>query len=277
MPGSSGFRLFAGKVILITGAANDAGRMMARELASLGASLALVDMDEQALLDLTREIEAATNAPARLTIHPCDIRKEDQIAGLLDQVLLTHGSIDGLVNDAGGFSRRSLAEAGAAGIEAMVEATLRCCLSMMQQVFTRWMTAHGGVIVNVISGIWMPHEYSRDLTVAGLIMQTLTESAGAEWFSAGVRVNCVAPSPVAQPQHAQSPTESERTSVDEPEGGNERASCLSDAASAIVWLLSPSASQTTGCSIKVGTVPMIEGGADGGSRFNCYPTAQSVH
>jgi NAD(P)-dependent dehydrogenase (short-subunit alcohol dehydrogenase family) len=47
-----------GKIALVTGAAQGIGRSIARGLANAGASVACADLDERALLDVARDLDA---------------------------------------------------------------------------------------------------------------------------------------------------------------------------------------------------------------------------
>lgn len=272
----SAFRndLFANRVVLITGATSEIGRHTAIELATLNASLALVDQDEQALLELRAGIEASTDGLGLLTIHACDIRHDGEIAELVEDILSRHGHIDGLVNDGGGFSRKSLLNIGNEGLDNAIRCTLTSGFSMMRELFVRWMADHGGAIVNLISDIWTPCAFSSHVGAASLMMQTLTESAAAEWSRAGVRVNCVAPSLIAGPGVALLPMP-KATSHDVAAG--ERLACLSDIVSGIVWLLSPAAAPTTGSCLRIGSAQTPTAGTWAINRPQDIPTARSIH
>jgi NAD(P)-dependent dehydrogenase (short-subunit alcohol dehydrogenase family) len=63
----------------------------------------------------------------------------------------------------------------------------------MREVYSRWMEANGGAIVNIIADIWHGWpEFGHSAAARGGML-TLTETAACEWSSAGVRVNAVAP------------------------------------------------------------------------------------
>ena len=68
---------------------------------------------------------------------------------------------------------------------------------VMREVYTKWMQAHGGAIVNMIADIWhgWPHFAHSAASRGGML--TLSESAATEWAAAGVRVNTIAPGSIA--------------------------------------------------------------------------------
>jgi citronellol/citronellal dehydrogenase len=65
--------------------------------------------------------------------------------------------------------------------------------SMMREVFTQWMRAHGGAIVGVVAPVdfGFPNMGHTGAARAGMI--NLTQTAALEWVQHGVRVNAVAP------------------------------------------------------------------------------------
>ena len=66
-------------------------------------------------------------------------------------MLAEHGRIDGLVNNAGGQFPSPLESISDKGWDAVVRNNLNGSFSMMREVFTQWMRAHGGAIVGVVA------------------------------------------------------------------------------------------------------------------------------
>lgn len=92
--------LFAGKCVVVTGGASGIGRCTSHELASLGASLALIGRRPEKLEAVRSEI--LRDIPdGRFTCHACDIRDEPGIKATIAAILAAHGRIDGLFNNAG--------------------------------------------------------------------------------------------------------------------------------------------------------------------------------
>lgn len=91
--------LFAGQVHLVTGAGSGIGRCTAHELASLGATVALVGRTREKLERTAAEIAEAGGSAI---VAPCDIREEEAVRTTVAEVLARGGRLDALVNNAGG-------------------------------------------------------------------------------------------------------------------------------------------------------------------------------
>ncbi|MQA10135.1 MAG: SDR family oxidoreductase [Pseudonocardiaceae bacterium] len=94
-----------GRVVLITGASSGIGRASAREVARRGAVALLVARRSTQLEELRDEIVAAGG---RAAAYPCDLTEDEAVEGLIKQVLIEHGTVDMLVNNAGRSIRRSV-------------------------------------------------------------------------------------------------------------------------------------------------------------------------
>ncbi len=89
----------AGKTIVITGSGRGLGAAMARRLASAGARLALVDLDEQALTEIQAAcIEAGSPL---VQFYVVNVAEEGPVESLFAAIASDFGALHGLVNNAG--------------------------------------------------------------------------------------------------------------------------------------------------------------------------------
>ena len=88
-----------GKTIVITGGARGLGGAMAGRLAAQGAKLALVDLDEAALLERAAASAELGSPDARSYV--ANVAKEAEVEELFDRIAADFGALDGLVNNAG--------------------------------------------------------------------------------------------------------------------------------------------------------------------------------
>ncbi|BAP78591.1 3-ketoacyl-(acyl-carrier-protein) reductase [Pseudomonas sp. MT-1] len=86
------------KVIIITGGGQGLGRAMGEYLASKGARLALVDLNQDRL---DEAVAACKHAGGDARAYLCNVANEEQVSRMVSQVSDDFGGLDGLVNNAG--------------------------------------------------------------------------------------------------------------------------------------------------------------------------------
>ena len=92
-----------GRVAMVTGGAGGIGRATALALASAGARLAVVDLDESACAPVVAEIAARGGAAAAFS---ADVANEDSVEALFEAIARREGRVDIVVNNAGIAIRR---------------------------------------------------------------------------------------------------------------------------------------------------------------------------
>ncbi|MBW2713532.1 MAG: SDR family NAD(P)-dependent oxidoreductase [Deltaproteobacteria bacterium] len=86
------------KIALVTGAGNGIGRCLALQLAEAGCRLALVDVRQESLDGVAKEVEA--HSP-KVTTHIADVSDEARMQTLAEEVVHAHGGVDIVINNAG--------------------------------------------------------------------------------------------------------------------------------------------------------------------------------
>ena len=252
-------KLFAGKVILVTGGGSGIGRCTAHELAALGAQVVLLGRNLEKLQAVDAEIKRDGGL---VSYQVCDIRQEETVKTAIDEIVKQHGQIDGLVNNAGGQYITPLEKISAKGWEAVINTNLTGGFLVARECYVQSMQARGGVIVNIVADIWgsMPGMGHSGAARAGMV--SLTETAAMEWAQSGVRVNAVAPGYIASsgmdhyPPEAGPMLREMRETVPLGRFGTE-----AETSAAIVFLLSPAASFISGTTLRVdGARPQVRVG-----------------
>jgi citronellol/citronellal dehydrogenase len=251
--------LFAGQVIVVTGGGSGIGRCTAHELASLGAHVVLLGRKVDKLQAVAEEIIVDGG---RCTFHACDIRDETAVQDVLQAIVVAHGRIHGLVNNAGGQYISPLEKISAKGWDAVVATNLTGGFLVARECYLQAMQAHGGAIVNIVADIWgsMPGMAHSGAARAGMV--SFTETAALEWARSGVRVNAVAPGYIASSGMDHYPPEAvpmlrEMTQT-VPAG---RFGTEAETSAGIVFLLSPAASFISGSVLRIdGARPQVRMG-----------------
>lgn len=192
---------FAKKVLLITGATSGIGKATALRFAQAGASIAAVGRDEQAMLELQKQVEIAGTQflPIR-----ADLSREGETDTVVAKTVERFGGIDMLVNAAGHISSGSIENTALSAWNAMLEINLRAPFLLMQKALPT-IIERGGNIVNVSSVTGLrafPGVLAYCVSKAGL--DQLTRCAALELAAQGVRVNAVNPGVVVTEIHKRS-------------------------------------------------------------------------
>lgn len=246
---------FAGKVMVVTGAAQGIGRGVAMRAAAEGARVLLVDRAEFVA-------EVADQMGPSVHALVADLEQHEGAAGMVTQALAIFGRIDILVNNVGGAIRmRPYAEFTADQIDAEIRRslmpTLYCCHAVLPSMLAR----QSGTIVNVSSNATRGIRRGPYSAAKGGI-NALTQSLAMEYAEQGIRVVATAPGGTIAPvrrvaRNAGSDTAQEQVwmaeAVDQVIGSTfvKRYGTLDEQIAPILFLASDEASYITGTVLPV--------------------------
>ena len=193
---------FTDKTAVVTGAASGMGLLFCQKFAELGGSAVLADVNKQAADEKAAEINK--KYPGKAAAAECDVRDYEQVCRVRDFAVEAFGSIDVLVNFAGGAETRIL---GASGefpdipIEVYdwgIDVNLKGQLYFDHAVLKQMREQKSGVIINIGS---ITGEEGCDTNVAysaskSAAMNGLTKSLALYGSRYGIRCVCISPGPV---------------------------------------------------------------------------------
>lgn len=249
---------FAGKVAVVTGAAQGIGRSVALRLAREGGAVALVDRSGL-VAEVRQEAEAAK---ARALAITADLETFAGATDALRQAQDRFGRIDILINNVGGtIWARPFAEYEEAQIEAEIRRslfpTLWCCRAALPLMLRN----NGGAIVNVSSVATRGINRVPYAAAKGGV-NAITACLAWEYAEHGIRVNAVAPGgteapPRRIPRNAAPLSEREQHWWREVEEQTTASSLMhrygttEEQAAAILFLASDDATYITGVTVPV--------------------------
>jgi NAD(P)-dependent dehydrogenase (short-subunit alcohol dehydrogenase family) len=205
----------SGRTALITGAAGGLGSVFSKSLASLGAKLILVDIDEKKLNLIAAEIRSLVNV--EITLVECDLEKENDRTELISNVLKSNTYLNILVNNAAFVGSSDLTGwAEPFHLQSLetwnraLEVNLTACFHLIQGLAPLMKKSKGANIVNISSiyghlapdwslyeGTSMSNPAAYATSKGGLIQFTrwLASTLAPE-----IRVNAISPGGVLRDQ-----------------------------------------------------------------------------
>jgi citronellol/citronellal dehydrogenase len=243
--------LFTGQVALVTGGGTGIGLATARELARLGARVAICGRRREVLDAAARELEAeAAGGAAAVLARPCDIREPEQVAALVAEVVARFGAIDVLVNNAGGQFPSPAQHISPNGFTAVIRNNLIGTFQMTREVANQSMIPRrAGRIVNIIANIYRGFPGMVHTAAARAGVENMTMTLAVEWAQFGILVNAVAPGTIKSSGTERYPPEIVKLSVSRTP--LKRAGTVDEIAAAILFLASPAAQYITGATVRI--------------------------
>ena len=181
-----------GSTALVTGASRGIGRAIAVGLARAGADVALSARDEALLREVQGEVEALGR---RAVVLPADVTDADACAQLAADAITGLGSLDVLVNNAGGSSYMGpFTELRFKGWEKTMRLNVDSIVHLSQAVGRHMVERGTGSVINVASVAGLkatPSLAAYGASKAAVI--SLTRTLAMEWGPSGVRVNALCP------------------------------------------------------------------------------------
>ena len=253
---------FAGKNVLVTGAAQGIGRGIAEAFLAEGAEVYAADIRADGLAKL----RAAQTEPDRVSLHVVDLSDFDEAAALVRKVIALCGNLHVLVNCAGVMPDGPFLAVTKEMFELAFAINARAPLATMQVAAAHMAERGGGAIVNIASANAFKNESPESVYNASkAALVALTKAVAHELGHRGVRANCVAPGQTLTPEDRALMAEDAGEAMFQREYLRRiplrRAGTPGDQAAAVLFLASDEAGWITGQTL------IVDGGEVGGGDW----------
>jgi len=251
---------FSGKTVMVTGATSGIGKACALAFAKLGARVACVGRNENALAAVAEEIRRSGSEV--LTIR-ADLASDADSDQAVSRATDAFGGIDVLVNAAGHISSGTVENTSDEAWDDMMNINVRAAFRLMRKAMPSLIERKGNVVnVSSVTGL---RSFPGVLAycVSKAAVDQLTRCAALEVAAKGVRVNAVNPGVVVTDIHKRGGMDQqayeaflERSKTTHPLG---RVGDANEIADLVTFLASDAASWITGATYSI----------DGGRALTC--------
>ncbi len=189
------FSNFQGKTALVIASSQGLGKAIAEQLASLGANVMISSRDEEKLSRVKADLTEVSKGIVEY--KGCNVTKKEEIQQLVQATVEKFGTIDLLVNNAGGPPAGTFEEMSDDDWQYAFELNLLSYIRFIRETLP-YMKKKGGKIVNIASS-------SVKEPIPGLILSNtfrtgiigLTKTLASELAQYEILINTVAPGRIA--------------------------------------------------------------------------------
>lgn len=238
---------FNGRVSIVTGASQGIGEEIARQLAREGSAVMLVDVQEEKLSSVRKEI---VDSGGQALSFIADVSLLSEAQRVCDEVVAQFGRIDHLVNNAGITRDSLLLRLKEEDWDAVLAVNLKGVFNFCKAAIRTMINQRSGRIVNISSVVGLMGNAGQTnyaASKAGVI--GFTKALAREVANRGITVNCVAPGYIMTAMTEKLPEEVKKAFLELIP--MKRFGSPEDVAAAVLFLLSDEASYITGQVINV--------------------------
>jgi len=238
---------FYGRVSIVTGASQGIGEVIARQLAREGSAVMLVDVQEEKLNSVRKEI---VDSGGQAQSFVADVSLLAEAQRVCDEVVAQFGRIDHLINNAGITRDSLLLRLKEEDWDAVLAVNLKGVFNFCKAAIRTMINQRSGRIVNISSVVGLMGNAGQTnyaASKAGVI--GFTKALAREVANRGITVNCVAPGYIMTAMTERLPEEVKKAFLELIP--MKRFGSPEDVAAAVLFLLSDEASYITGQVINV--------------------------
>ncbi len=184
------------KVAIVTGGGSGIGKAICILFAQQGASVYILDIDEEGVNDTLQSIH---KAGGKAVFKYCSVSDEGQVNNVVASVYKEAGRIDILVNNAGIAHVGNVENTSAEDVERLLSVNVKGVHHMLHATLP-YLKIKGGAILNmasIASSVGLSDRFAYSMTKGAVVGMTL--SVAKDYLAANVRCNCISPARVHTP------------------------------------------------------------------------------
>ncbi|MEC7985165.1 MAG: SDR family oxidoreductase [Myxococcota bacterium] len=188
--------ILKGKVAFVTGGGSGICYGITQELMAHGADAAIMGRKADRLSAAAQRLSDDTGRVCLPT--PGDVREPEKVEAALQATLDRFGRIDIVVNGAAGNFLAPAAALSYNGFKTVIAIDTLGTYNVSKAAFDKYLKKNGGHILNISATLhYGATPLQTHAAAAKAAVDSMTRSLALEWGSLGIRVNAIAPGPIA--------------------------------------------------------------------------------
>jgi 3-oxoacyl-[acyl-carrier protein] reductase len=179
---------FRGKVALVTGGSRGIGKAIAKLFAGEGAKVAIIDVNEEALLEVSEELREY-----EIYTRIANVVEFKEVEEAVNEVFETFGAVDIVVNNAGVIRDNLLFKMTDTDWQTVMDVHLKGSFNVAKAAQGYMVKNRYGRMINISSTSALGNRGQANYATAKAGLQGLTKTLAIELGPLGITTNAVAP------------------------------------------------------------------------------------
>ncbi len=191
-------RKLDGKSAVVAAGAKNLGGLVSRNLAALGANVAVHYNSDSSRSDAEKTAAAVEEQGAKVVVVQGDLTVPANVTALFDAAVEAFGGVDIAVNTVGKVLRKPIVETIEAEYDSMFDINAKAAYFFLQQAGKR--LNDNGTIISIVTSLLAAYTDGYSTYAGGKApVEHFTRAASKEFADRGISVNSIGPGPMDTP------------------------------------------------------------------------------